>query len=281
MEPIARRPRAARENGRARLAAQQGGHDGLASPAGGGEPARGKVLRVRARLPRVRPGRLAQSIAGGTARLQPGRLARGISGGAARLQPGRLGRGLAGRTAWLQRVRPGRLTQGIAAGTARLQRVRPRWVDGGKARGNARVRPGRLAHGITRGAEGFWRRHPREATAIILMALAGVAYPVPFWWLDFAVWLAGAGIAASSRLWDLRDKWVAVVGPVAFAIVGTSIALAIGGTRGSMSGYVHEALAESLYMIKFGSLAGAGYLIWRVYRGRRSPRRPPWQRWRA
>ena len=263
-----------------------------------------------ARQQEVQPGRLARGVTGGIAwlqRVQPGRLARGIADRTARLQPGRLVRGIADRTARLQ---PGRLARGIADRTARLQpsrlarRIRSRvarlqWVQSGElARviavgtsrfqgvhlrlpgrdGTARVRAGRLAHGITRGAEGFWRRHPWEAIAIILLALAAVAYPVPFWWLDFVVWLTGAAIAASSRLWDLRDKWVGLVGPIAVVIIGTSVALTLGGTRSSMAGYVHEMLAESLYMIKLGSLAGAGYLVWRIYQGRRIPRVPPWQR---
>jgi hypothetical protein len=278
MDPTARRHRAAAERGRPRLAAEPGGQGGLTSPAGSGEPADPKARPARPRRPRLRPGALAQSIASGTARLQrtqPGRLARGIADRTARLQPGRLARRIRSRIARLQWVQPGELARVIAVGTSRFQGVHLRLpARSGTARGHA----GRLAHGITRGAEGFWRRHPREATAIILLALAGVAYPVPFWWLDFVVWLAGAAIAASSRLWDLRDKWVGLVGPVAVVITGTAIALSLGGTRTSMSGYVHEVLAESLYMIKFGSLAGAGYLVWRIYQGRRIPRQPPWQR---
>jgi hypothetical protein len=259
MDPTARRHRAAAERGQARLAAEPGGQGGLTSPAGSGDPADPKVLPARPRLPRVQPGRLARGIADRTARLQPGRLARRIRSRIARLQ-------------W---VRSGELARVIAVGTSRFQGMHLHLPD---RSGTARVRAGQLAHGITRGAEGFWRRHPREATAIILLALAGVAYPVPFWWLDFVVWLAGAAIAASSRLWDLRDKWVGLVGPVAVVIIGTAITLTLGGTRTSVSGYVHEVLAESLYMIKFGSLAGAGYLVWRIYQGRRIPRQPPWQR---
>jgi hypothetical protein len=110
------------------------------------------------------------------------------------------------------------------------------------------------------------------------MALAGLAYPFPFWWLDFAVWLIGAGIALSSQLWDLRDKWTSLAGPVALVVVGTAITLAAGGTHATMAGYVHEAQAGSLYLIKGCSLAGAGYLAWRVHLGRRTPPPPPWRR---
>jgi hypothetical protein len=96
--------------------------------------------------------------------------------------------------------------------------------------------------------------------------------------VDFAIWLIGAAIAVPSRLWDLRDKWSGLAGPVALVILGTAITLAVGGTRATMPGYVHEALAGSVYLIKVGSLAGAGYLAWRVGKGRRIPRVPPWQR---
>jgi hypothetical protein len=237
-------------------------------------------------LQRVQPGRVARGLADrtagrlarGIARLQPGRLARGIADRTARLQPGRLARRIRGWPARSQWIQSGGLGRVIAVGTSRFQVVHLRLPARGKAGGTTRVRAGRLAHGITRGAEGFWRQHPREAVAIILLALAGVAYPVPFWWLDFVIWLVGAAIAASSRLWDLSDKWVGLVGPVAVVIIGTAVALTLGGTRTALAGYVHEVLAESLYMIKFGSLAGAGYLVWRIYQGRRSPRLPPWQR---
>jgi hypothetical protein len=142
------------------------------------------------------------------------------------------------------------------------------------------VRPGSLARSISRRAEAFWRRHPREATCLTLMALVGLAYPFPFWWLDFAIWLAAAGVALSSQLWDHRDKWTGLAGPVVLVVVGTAMGLVLGGTHTRMSAYVHETLAGSLYLIKAGSLGGAGYLAWRVRRGRRNPPVPPWRRQR-
>jgi hypothetical protein len=110
------------------------------------------------------------------------------------------------------------------------------------------------------------------------MVIAGLAYPFPLWWVGFLIWLAGAAVAMWSRLWDLSDKWVGIVGQVAVVVIGTAIALALGGTRSHMAGYVHEAQMGSLYLIKISALVGAGYLGWRVRRGPRSPAVPPWQR---
>lgn len=161
---------------------------------------------------------------------------------------------------------------------ASLRRVQPRRLARDIAVSMARVQPGRLARSIARRVEGIWRQHPLEATSITLMALAGLAYPFPFWSADFAIWLIGAAIAVPSRLWDLRDKWSGLAGPVALVIVGTAITLAVGGTRTTMPGYVHEALAGSVYLIKAGSVAGAVYLAWRVSKGRRIQAVPPWLR---
>jgi hypothetical protein len=110
------------------------------------------------------------------------------------------------------------------------------------------------------------------------MAVAGLAYPFPLWWVSFLIWLVGAAAAIPSRLWDLRDKWVAIVGPVVVVVVGTALAVALGGMRPTLAAYLHEAAAGGLYLIKMSWLLGAGYLAWRVLRGRRTPAVPPWVR---
>lgn len=124
----------------------------------------------------------------------------------------------------------------------------------------------------------LWRGQPLEATAIGLMVIAGLAYPFPLWWVCFLTWLIAAVVATWSRLWDLKDKWVGIVGQVVLVFVGTILAVAMGGTRSHLAGYVHEAQTGSLFLIKIASLLGAGYLAWRVRRGRRSPTVPPWLR---
>jgi hypothetical protein len=219
------------------------------------------ITGTLARLPRARPGQVARGLAGTIGRLPGPRALTTRAGRIGRLpapQPGRLGRWAADGVSRLQRLLPGRLGRWAADRVSRLQRLRS----------------GRLARGIA----GLWRQHPVEATSLTLLALAGLAYPFPFWWLDFAIWLIGAAIAAWSQTWDLKDKWAGLAGPVVLVIVGTAAMLVLGGARATMTGYVHEALTVSLYLIKTGSLLGAAYLAWRVQRGPRSPSVPPWLR---
>ena len=138
--------------------------------------------------------------------------------------------------------------------------------------------PGDLTRDIARRAADAGRRHRLEAVCVALMAIAGLIYPVPIWLVGFAVWLLAFALATSSKVWSLPDKWVGLVGPVALVIIGTAAALSLGGTRNSMHAYLHEALADSRYLIKIGDLLGAGYLAWRLQRGRRSPAVPSWIR---
>jgi hypothetical protein len=186
------------------------------------------------------------------------------------------------------RVLPGRTTRGSSG----QQRPRPGGPARDRARGPRRPLPGLAAQTVAgravrlrfaaevaaRKAAGAWRRHPLEAISVALMVVAGLAYPFPVWWAGFLVWLAGAACTTFSRLWDLWDKWVAIAGPVVVVVVGTVLVLALGGMRPNVAGYVHEVAAGGLYLIKISSLLGAGYLAWRVLRGRRSPAVPPWAR---
>jgi hypothetical protein len=112
----------------------------------------------------------------------------------------------------------------------------------------------------------------------VLLAIGGLIYPVPIWLFGFLVWLLGAAIGVSSKLWSLPDKWAGLVGPVALVVIGTAAGVSLGGTRDSMHAYLHEALADAFYLIKIGSLVGAGYLAWRIHRSRRSAVVPPWAR---
>lgn len=162
----------------------------------------------------------------------------------------------------LRSVLPGAVTRAAQTGSSALRRVLP----------------GLAARGIARKAAAAWRVQPLEATAITLMVIVGLAYPFPVWWVCFLVWLVAAAVAMWSRLWDLKDKWVGVVGQVVLVFVGTVLAVALGGNHSKLAGYVHEAQTVSLFLIKIASLLGAGFLAWRVRRGRRSPSVPPWVR---
>jgi hypothetical protein len=124
---------------------------------------------------------------------------------------------------------------------------------------------------------GFWGGRRLEAAAVILMMLGGLVYPFPVWVLGFALWLLGVILAAASRHWSPWDKWAGILGPVVLVIAGTSVGLALGGQRHSLTAYGHEVLADSRYMIQIAAPLGAAYLAWRAYRGRRDPV-PPWNR---
>ncbi len=123
-----------------------------------------------------------------------------------------------------------------------------------------------------------WRQHRLESTCVVLMAICGLLYPFPIWVFGFLVWLIGAATAVSSRLWTLPDKWIGLVGPVALVVIGTATLLSFGGTRSTGRLYVHEALADSMVLIKIGSLVGAAFLAWRIFQGHRAPAVPSWRR---
>lgn len=207
----------------------------------------------------------APRTARGLRRLLPGlgaRAARGGAGGAPGASPALTAGSGAGQARGLRLVRPQ-----VAAQSAARQ-----------ARNLRSVRLGTAAQGVGRKAASTWRHYPVEATSVTLILIAGLAYPFPLWWICFLLWLAGAAVTAWSYQWDPWDKWGATVGQVAVVVVGTAIALAVGGTRPHMAGYVHEALIESLVLIKVTSLLSAGYLAWRARRGPRGPAVPPWKR---
>lgn len=110
------------------------------------------------------------------------------------------------------------------------------------------------------------------------MALSGLIYPIPVWLVGFLIWLLSAAVAVWSKLWTPLDKVAGIIGQVALVIVGTATAFSLGGTRASVHAYVHEALADSMYLIKLGALLGAGFLAWRAHCDHRAPDEPPWAR---
>ena len=117
-------------------------------------------------------------------------------------------------------------------------------------------------------APGLARQHPLECIAVILLGLGGLIFP--------PVWLLGALAALPSRLWDIRDKLTGLAAPAVVTIVGGA-GLAM-GNHTSGTAYFHEALTIGGYLIRAGSVLGAGYLAWRVQRGPRQPAEPPWRR---
>jgi hypothetical protein len=118
-------------------------------------------------------------------------------------------------------------------------------------------------------APGLARQHPLECVAVILLGLGGLIFP--------PVWLLGAVVALPSRLWDIKDKLTGLAAPAVVTIVGGA-GLAMGSSHTSGGAYFHEALIIGGYLIRAGSVLGAGYLAWRVQRGQRQPAEPPWRR---
>ena len=115
------------------------------------------------------------------------------------------------------------------------------------------------------------RRQPLECAAVLLLGVGGLIDPFP-------LWLLGALAVLVSRLWDARDKLTAVVLPVAVALIGAIVMAGLTARSGSLSGYAHAVRVDGRGLIRAGAVLGAAYLAWRVRRGRRPQREPPWHR---
>ncbi len=118
------------------------------------------------------------------------------------------------------------------------------------------------------------RNHPPEAVAVVLLGVGGLIFPVH----PVPLWLLGGLLALRSRVWDKRDKWLALAGPVGFAL----ICLLLLGASGS-GGFFHalgHASHQFAVLLRLGCVLGAGYLVWRLRRGPRRRKTPPWLRGR-
>jgi hypothetical protein len=118
-----------------------------------------------------------------------------------------------------------------------------------------------------------WRQarlHPVEAFAVVLLGLGGAIYP--------PVWILGAGVALASRLWDYRDKWIGLAGPVLLLVIGTALGVSMGHSQATFVAYVHEGWIYADVISRIAAVLGTSYLLWRVVHGRRAPAVPPWNR---
>jgi len=131
---------------------------------------------------------------------------------------------------------------------------------------------------IARRAADTGRQHRMEAACVVMMIISGLIYPAPLWLVGFLIWLVAAAMTMMSTVWSLPDKWIGIVGPVALVIIGTATLVSLGGTLVTFQDYVHEALADSVWLIKIGGLLGGVFLAWRLQRGRRPQAVPPWLR---
>ncbi len=119
------------------------------------------------------------------------------------------------------------------------------------------------------------RQHKLETAAVLLLGVSGFIFVFPFW-LVFA--LLGGVVAIWSQIWNARDKWVGLTGPLVIALVGTIVSALIIGGRGHFVGSYPEAFRLYVgYYYRAGSLLCAIYL---ALEARRGPQRrlPPWKR---
>jgi hypothetical protein len=123
---------------------------------------------------------------------------------------------------------------------------------------------------VIRAAIAMARRHKLEATAVVLLGLGGLIFP--------PVWLIGAAVALASKVWDFRDRWIGLAGPVFLVIVGMVADVSLSASRGTLFGYVKEAWIFGGHLSRIAALLGAGYLAWRAQHGRRPPPVPPWNK---
>ena len=155
------------------------------------------------------------------------------------------------------RPRAGQGKRASASGAEQQSRL------AGSTSASAQV-PARLIRGIGAAA----RDHTLEFLAIVLLGVGGAAYP--------PIWLVGAGLALPSKKWDIRDKFVGVTLPVVLLIIGTVLVLVLGGEHASLTAYAYEAWLGAERLSRVLAAAGATYLAWRLRRGRREPKQPPW-----
>ncbi|MGI9006292.1 MAG: hypothetical protein ACR2FU_08865 [Streptosporangiaceae bacterium] len=113
-------------------------------------------------------------------------------------------------------------------------------------------------------------RDKLETVAIVLLGLGGAVYP--------PVWVIGAILTLISPKWDGRDKLLGLLLPVLLVVFGAVLVVALGGVRTTMNQYGLEGWLAAGRLARVGAVVGAGYLLRRVYRGKRAPKPPPWSR---
>lgn len=135
-------------------------------------------------------------------------------------------------------------------------------VSAGTARTAARH-----ASAFARGTARLIVSHKLETVAVLLLGVGGAVFP--------PVWLLGALTALPSKKWDLRDKWVGLVAPVLLVIISTVLVVAFGGRQSTIGSYALEAWLGASRASRIAAALGAAYLLWRLLRGPRAAKQPP------
>ena len=127
------------------------------------------------------------------------------------------------------------------------------------------------AETFTANVGGLARDNVLEAIAILLLGLGGLILPFPFWPI-------GALVALFSRLWDIKDKALAITGPMLVTLALSVIAAPfVGGSGNVIVVYFHAVHVSLGLLVRVGSVITAAYLAWRVSKGPRV-KMPPWKR---
>lgn len=132
-------------------------------------------------------------------------------------------------------------------------------------------RPASGADTFASSAGQFARNNLLETIAVLFLGLGGLILP-------FAFWPIGAIVALFSRIWDVKDKSVAVVGPLLVTLAASVLAAVfVGGSGNVVVAYFHAVHVDFGLMMRVGAVITAAYLVWRVTRGPRA-KVPPWKR---
>ena len=119
------------------------------------------------------------------------------------------------------------------------------------------------------------RQHKLETAAVLLLGVSAFVFVFPFW---LVLALLGGVVAIWSNIWNARDKWIGLTGPLLIALAGTIVSALIIGGRGHFFGSYPDAFRLYVgYYYRAGSLLCAVYL---ALQARRGPQRrlPPWKR---
>jgi len=90
-----------------------------------------------------------------------------------------------------------------------------------------------------------------------------------------AVWLLGAALALTAKVWDRRDRWIGLGVPVALVILGAVLIPAL-RPHNSAAAFGHSVWLMASRLSHIIPAASALYLAWRLNRGRRTPKDLPW-----
>lgn len=125
---------------------------------------------------------------------------------------------------------------------------------------------GRREAGALRSAVLCLRHHPGELVALVLLLATA-----PWGWGLSFLWVLGIAFVVLSRVWSVRDKWVAVLVPLLACLAGMVL---WSGDADFVDQYIQRSLAGyGVIGLGLGSLVSVGYLYPRAVRSARAAER--------